>query len=49
MIISIPVETSVVNTNVTDDREIYDPTKTYADKTLLQYDPDGGLNYAIYS
>jgi len=44
MIISLPVETNVVSTNVADGREVYDPTKDYEDKTLVKYDPEGGTN-----
>jgi len=48
MLVSIPIITKVVDTNVTDDTQIYDSSKTYEDKELVLYDPTGGLNYDIY-
>lgn len=48
MLISIPVDTNVVTTNVSDTTPIYDNTATYTDKDLVQYDPYGSTDYKIY-
>ena len=48
MIISIPIVTQVVSTTVVESLPIYDEHATYADKALVQYDPLGGTDYAIY-
>lgn len=48
MLISIPTPLEVVETNVTDTREIYDSAQEYQDKDLVQYDPDGNDYLRIY-
>ncbi len=48
MLISIPISTSIVETNVVDETPIYDVGATYEDGDLVQYDPNGGSDYSIY-
>ncbi|MCD6432685.1 MAG: hypothetical protein J7L21_01455, partial [Sulfurimonas sp.] len=48
MLISVPIQTQVISTNVVESLPIYDEHATYVDKDLVQYDPRGGTDYAIY-
>lgn len=48
MLISIPTTYGIVDTNVIDSHEIYDASRTYQDKELVRYDPNGGDYYRIY-
>lgn len=48
MLISIPITLDVIETNVVDHHEKYNPTQDYQDKDLVQHDPDGNDYLRIY-